>query len=83
MLCSFSYLILLALRDILSYTYSKQAHFNAVVNQIRRNGAGGVEPTTAAMPATFYLRVFMERKIHAVHIPPGPPSCQPFFQDFV
>jgi hypothetical protein len=48
MLCSFSYLILLALRDILSYTYSKQAHFNAVVNQIRRNGPGGVEPTTSA-----------------------------------
>ena len=32
----------------------------------------GVEPTTSAMLANFYLRADMEREIHSVQIPPGP-----------
>jgi hypothetical protein len=31
----------------------------------------GFEPTTSAMPATFYLRVAMESEIHAVQISSG------------
>jgi hypothetical protein len=31
----------------------------------------GVEPTTSAMPATFYLRAAMESEIHTVQISSG------------
>ena len=32
----------------------------------------GVEATTSAMLANFYLRADMEREIHSVQIPPAP-----------
>jgi hypothetical protein len=55
-----------ALLGFLSYNDQNQAQNNTVVPSQKEMDRVGFEPTTSAMPATFYLREAMERELAAV-----------------